>query len=159
MFAYSPRKDASNSATETSAVSVDRDHGQGIRWYTVDSANRLLPLVTRIASDLMKLAENAEQQTAQLHGIERLPRVSELRTFKEELENVKESLRADSEHVARVRAELASLGVEIDSLADGVFDFPALRDQRPVRLCWKLGEPEVAHWHEIGESSGNRQPL
>lgn len=156
MFAYSPRK---GSATEASAVSVDRDHARGDRWYTVDSANRLLPLVTRIASDLMKLAENSEQQTAQLKGIEKLPRVSELRAFKEELENVKESLRADSEHITRVLAELASLGVEIDSLSDGVFDFPALREQRPVRLCWKLGESEVSHWHEIGENASSRRPL
>jgi hypothetical protein len=32
-------------------------------------------------------------------------------------------------------------------------------DGREVYLCWRLGEPEVAHWHELNEGFAGRQKL
>jgi hypothetical protein len=159
MFAYSPRK--GHPASQPDSV---RDGGKRLlpqpeRFFTVESANRLLPLVCRVAGDLILLDQSARQQSDQLRGIEALPAISDLRLFSEELASVKDAFRADGERLDRVRAELASLGVEVDSLADAAFDFPAFRDQRPVRLCWRMGESEVGHWHEVGESFHDRQPL
>jgi hypothetical protein len=41
----------------------------------------------------------------------------------------------------------------------GLLDFPALRDGRPVFLCWKPGEPSIAHWHGIDETYVDRKDL
>jgi len=30
---------------------------------------------------------------------------------------------------------------------------------REVWLCWRLGEPDVGHWHELDEGYRNRRPL
>ena len=35
----------------------------------------------------------------------------------------------------------------------------SLRDGREVYLCWRLGEPEVSHWHELNAGFAGRQPL
>jgi hypothetical protein len=32
-------------------------------------------------------------------------------------------------------------------------------DGREVYLCWRLGEPEVAFWHELDAGFGGRQKL
>jgi hypothetical protein len=32
-------------------------------------------------------------------------------------------------------------------------------DGRRVWLCWKLGEPAVAHWHEVHEGLAGRKPI
>jgi hypothetical protein len=32
-------------------------------------------------------------------------------------------------------------------------------DGRVVYLCWKIGEPEVAFWHELDAGFAGRQPL
>ena len=32
-------------------------------------------------------------------------------------------------------------------------------DSRIVFLCWKHGEPEVLHWHELDSGFAGRQPL
>jgi hypothetical protein len=32
-------------------------------------------------------------------------------------------------------------------------------DGRIVFLCWKLGEPEVTHWHELDAGFAGRQSL
>ena len=54
--------------------------------------------------------------------------------------------------------ELRQLAVEFKGL-DGIVDFPGLMDGREVCLCWKLGEPEVSHWHEVDAGFSGRQKL
>ena len=38
-------------------------------------------------------------------------------------------------------------------------DFPARLGNRTVLLCWKLGEEQVLHWHELQAGFGGRQPV
>jgi hypothetical protein len=38
-------------------------------------------------------------------------------------------------------------------------DFPSLREGRIVYLCWRLGEDEVAWWHEVDAGFAGRQRL
>ncbi len=73
-----------------------------------------------------------------------------------------EQLRAERDGlIAQVRQEVAELeefGVEVKSL-EGLVDFHALRDGRPVLLCWQLGEPTVMYWHELAAGFRGRQPI
>lgn len=155
------------SATETDGTaasgSSSSSGGRGIpdsgRFFTVESANRLLPLVARIAQDLVALSRSLMVDSAQIRGIELLPRKSDIRSFNEELDCVKEAFRAESERLAEVSAELQQLGVVVDSIEQGVFDFPAFRDRRPIRLCWQIGESEIGYWHGVDESFSDRRPI
>ena len=54
---------------------------------------------------------------------------------------------------------LTELGIELKDIEQGLVDFPALREDREVYLCWQLGEEEVAFWHEITSGFAGRQPL
>ena len=55
--------------------------------------------------------------------------------------------------------KLAQLDIELKDLQRGLIDFPTMREGRVVYLCWELGEPEVAYWHELDTGFGGRQPL
>ena len=164
MVQFSPEDE---SATETdgstASGSSSSGGGRGVadsgRVFTVESANRLLPLVARIAQDLVALSRSLEVESAQIRGIEMLPRKSDIRSFTEELDCVKEAFRAENERLAEVSAELKQLGVVVDSIEKGAFDFPAFRDRRPIRLCWQIGEPEIGYWHGVGESFSDRRPI
>jgi hypothetical protein len=167
MVQFLPDDDVGDAATGTES-SQSACGGRGVQvtdgtetgpMFTVDSANRLLPLVRRIAVDLVSLAKSLDRDAAQIRGIEKLPRKSDIRTFVEELDSVREAFRVDSERLEAFRKELASLGVHIDSVVDGYFDFPALRDGQPIRLCWRLGEPEILFWHHAGETFRQRRQL
>jgi len=96
------------------------------RVFTVESANRLLPLVARIAQDLVTLSRSLEVESAQIRGIELLPRKSDIRSFNEELDCVKEAFRAENERLAEVSAELKQLGVVVDSIEKGSVRFPSV---------------------------------
>jgi hypothetical protein len=56
-------------------------------------------------------------------------------------------------------AEIDSIGVKVKDLDQGLLDFPSVMDGKPVLLCWKLGEPAIAHWHTEEEGFAGRKPL
>ncbi len=57
--------------------------------------------------------------------------------------------------------EIHELGVQVKDLDRGLIDFPARHPEKGdiVLLCWELGEPEVAHWHDLEEGFAGRKPL
>lgn len=64
--------------------------------------------------------------------------------------------------VDQMQADVAWLderGIVLREIATGLLDFPALAAGRPVWLCWRLGETEVAHWHGPDEGFAGRRPL
>jgi hypothetical protein len=119
----------------------------------------MLPLIERIVVDLMALSSELEQQSAQIRGIEHLPKPTNLAAFSDELAAIKEAFSTDRQRLESCHRELASLGVKIDSLKEGAIDFPAFLNRRPVMLCWKVGEPSVSHWHPIGETFQQRHEI
>jgi hypothetical protein len=56
-------------------------------------------------------------------------------------------------------AEIDSIGVQVKDLEEGLLDFPSVMDGKTVLLCWKLGEPAIAHWHTEEEGFAGRKPL
>ena len=40
-------------------------------------------------------------------------------------------------------------GVTLRDISSGLIDFPALAMGRPIWLCWRLGEDNIAWWHEV----------
>lgn len=62
--------------------------------------------------------------------------------------------------VGKLTTEFHELGVELKDYEAGLIDFPSLRNDRVVLLCWKLGEPpEIAWWHEVEAGFAGRQRL
>jgi hypothetical protein len=55
--------------------------------------------------------------------------------------------------------EIDSIGVQVKDLEQGLLDFPSLMDGKPILLCWKLGEPAIAYWHNEEEGFAGRKPL
>jgi hypothetical protein len=56
-------------------------------------------------------------------------------------------------------ARIDELGVTLREIETGLIDFPALVSGRQVWLCWRLGEGDIAFWHELAEGFGGRRAL
>ncbi len=132
---------------------------EGRKIFTVEAANASLPLVRAIVADLAQLSrevvERRERLSLLLAGRERGVQDA----YGEELSQIEEELEKDSQRLQEYVDELQQLGVEPKNGPDGLVDFPALLDGRPIYLCWKLGEAEVLHWHELDAGFRGRQPL
>ena len=55
--------------------------------------------------------------------------------------------------------ELRELGVLVKDARQGLLDFPARRAGRRVLLCWRVGEPSLAYWHESESGFAGRRPV
>jgi hypothetical protein len=64
----------------------------------------------------------------------------------------------DLQALNRELRRMAELGVQLKDVDRGLVDFPAWRDGKEVLLCWHLGEPEVAYWHDVESGYSGREP-
>jgi hypothetical protein len=54
---------------------------------------------------------------------------------------------------------LARREIVLRDLDRGLIDFPALRGEREIYLCWVDGEPDIGFWHELDAGFAGRQEL
>ena len=126
------------------------------KQFTVEQANQTLPLVRRIVEDIVVGYRRwcVRIDEFEIASINSRPEAPDARA--EELE--REALAIAAE-IAGYDVELAQIGVRCTDHAAGLVDFPAELDGRPVELCWRLGEPTVQYWHEIGAGFADRRLL
>ncbi len=117
--------------------------------FTLEQANRSLPLVRRIVQDVVRTHEQARSLHAQLDH--RLPR-----TRRDEIEFDLDQTVQQLQHFVD---ELAEVGAEIKDYRIGLVDFVTRHSGRDVYLCWRLGEPQITHWHELDEGFQGRQSV
>jgi hypothetical protein len=129
------------------------------KLFTIDQANAMLPLVKAITSDLSRLAGEVVERR---HRLAMLTAGRDLKAgdpYADELAQTEAELESDVVRIQEYIAELRALGVEPKGAMEGLVDFPSLMDGRIVYLCWRLGEPEVLHWHELEAGFAGRQSL
>ena len=124
--------------------------------FTVEQANRMLPLVRRIVADLV--ADYRRWQDA-VHAFERAAAASRPDAVDPRLEGLQrdaQRLAADVEHYL---GELRALGIECKGLEQGLVDFPGEVDGERACLCWQLGEDAVEWWHTPEAGFAGRRRL
>ena len=62
-------------------------------------------------------------------------------------------------HLMHVMSQVREMGVLIKDLDKGLVDFPYLKHERVVYLCWHLGEESIDYWHETESGFSSREPL
>jgi hypothetical protein len=55
--------------------------------------------------------------------------------------------------------EIEELGILIKSLDEGLIDFPSIRFNEEVWLCWNIQEEKIKFWHGKNEGFIGRKPL
>ena len=119
------------------------------RLYTLEEANAQLPDLRdrlprlRIARDgVIAASERIKEAVASDGG-----GVADAGWFTHQ-----QTLKTELEH-------LAERGILLRDPEIGLIDFPAERGGRRVYLCWRLGEDQVAWYHEANAGFGSRKPL
>src|ERR1700693_3067744 len=129
------------------------------RTFTPDEANaslvELRPIVERMVQHRRNLTE-AQLQQAELvtriagNGGDMVP---------SDLHEVAETIQREAAAISECAERISAVGAEVKSLEEGLLDFPALRGDEVVLLCWRLGEDEIQYWHRTDEGFTGRKPL
>lgn len=128
------------------------------KFYTPAQANATLPLVRRIVEDVTALARELRGQHQRLVQLQAVGKRSP-EGHEQELAALEAEFERGQARMEELRGELTTLGIELKDYFMGLIDFPCWMDGREVYLCWKLGEDEVAHWHEVEAGFAGRQKL
>lgn len=128
---------------------------QTVTLWTPERANRALPLLRRIADDLVRTYGQWRALVAQFEVVS----IGTSPASIAEAERLQREVQRAASDIEAFMQELAELGVECKSLEGGLFDFPSEMDGRIVYLCWKHGERSVSHWHDVDAGFAGRQPL
>jgi hypothetical protein len=122
------------------------------RFFTVQEANELIPFLTQRLENIRSTYRELKTTWA-----DRSPELQEVISCG--------GMPVDLRHfrllfqLQELSAEIDSAGCYIKDLEGGLIDFPTIWEGREVYLCWKLGESEVGHWHEVDAGYAGRQPL
>jgi hypothetical protein len=125
-----------------------------MKLFSPEKANALIPVLAPILEELWlkrrELAIKLLEFDPALRGgrSERMHDSRSARRFTE--------LKAE---IVRLMNRIEAYGCVVKDIDLGLLDFPALRDGRPVYLCWKAGEASLAHWHGTDEGFSHRKPL
>lgn len=124
-----------------------------MKLFTIAEANQLLPRVA--------------------------PKLESIQRYYEEIEGMRDASRAAAGasnfgggmeggsryvnrlyQIGKLTTELHEMGIELKDHTSGLIDFPSMRGDRVVLLCWRLGESdEIEWWHETDAGFAGRQRL
>jgi hypothetical protein len=124
--------------------------------FSVEEANRTLPLVRRIVSDAVRDYWRWQEKVREYEEVAANRKVDQPSDEAERLEREAQQLARDIDGYI---AEIRQLGVEMKGIDSGLVDFPSEVNGRPVLLCWQLGEESVQYWHEEDAGFAGRQPV
>lgn len=129
------------------------------KQFTLSEATALLPSIRPILEEIINLRARLERTERDLVSLHWKARTN---GHAEHQGSFGEGQEARTELMTEINAQLVKLhdlGVELKDPAIGLVDFPSLREDRLVYLCWRLGEPEISYWHDIDAGFAGRQPL
>lgn len=131
------------------------------RLFTLQQATALLPFLERTLSELG--AFRAELRSLR-KDIEVLSLIATStggtdNTDTAELKEKRRRFRAIQQEIEALSLRLEESGCLVKHPDEGLVDFFALRGDRLIFLCWKVGEPEIRFWHPLSGGYASRQPL
>ena len=127
------------------------------RIFTLDEANRALPLVRRVVHDLTTEHRAWRETLARFElasagvGVER--------GAAGEADVLQRQVAVHAAAIERFLAELEAIGCLFKGFEAGLVDFYSLRADRLVFLCWREGEDRITHWHELEGGFAGRRPI
>ena len=124
------------------------------RYFTVGEANRTLPLVRRVVNDIVSTHRHLMERAEEYRAL-----AAEADAHVVRRDEMERELRELTGAVDDFIGELTDIGVLFKGFEDGLVDFYATLDGRPVFLCWKLGEASIEWFHELDAGYQGRQRL
>ena len=119
------------------------------RRFTLDQANRSLPLVKRIVADIIITHTKAAEHRERLEHL----------TAAKDVAATQAQLDGSITRLQDLVDELSDVGVELKDYEKGLVDFVGHHEGRDVYLCWRHGEDKIAYWHELETGYAGRKPV
>jgi hypothetical protein len=131
-----------------------------MRFFTPDEANEALVRVRPIVEALVERRRDFREAEMRLAEIRRAVLGNGSGIDPSEETALRSELAAAAEAMDELVEEVHAAGAQVKDPDVGLVDFPARHpDGAVVLLCWRLGEDEIAYWHDLESGFAGRKPL
>ena len=127
------------------------------RIFTLEEAERTLPLLRRILTDLKSEYRTWQDAQAEYELLTAGTRAQDGES--EELLAARRGVVDSADRISDYLGEIEAIGCLFKGFDAGLVDFYTLREDRLVFLCWRVDEDRITHWHEIEAGYSGRQPI
>lgn len=124
------------------------------KYYTPSQVNALLPGIQKAILRIHELRDQLET----LDNLEILCESCGSNIMEHNIKMNKQHHKLSFDFFSQLEF-LQGIGCEIKDLDDGLIDFYSIFEGREILLCWKHGEEQLEHWHEIGGGFAARKPV
>jgi hypothetical protein len=125
--------------------------------FTVDEANRMLPLVGRIADDIVTTYAEVNQALSAYEASK--ARASATAAGESDLRQKDRDVGDVLDRFQGLIQEIEALGGTVKDYERGFIDFYGDVAGEIVYLCWSRGETSIRHWHRLDEGYAKRRDL
>ena len=127
------------------------------RIFTLEEAERTLPLLRRILTDLRTEYRIWQEALAEYELLSGGARAEAGES--EELVTARRGVTDSADRISAYLDEIQAIGCLFKGFDAGLVDFYTLREDRLVFLCWRVDEAHITHWHEVDAGYSGRQPI
>ena len=121
--------------------------------FTLDEANALIPWLAEKFQNLNLVRQEYVSIQERMND----PRINSGNEI--EVSELKSTLDQLARLLEEGVEEILDQGIIVRDMSLGLVDFPSLRDNRDIYLCWIGGEVRVDYWHEVNQGFSHRQPI
>jgi hypothetical protein len=146
-----------NGFTEPRASGASERPGPGDLVLTWDSSFAMLPLVGRIATDIVHHYERLGKLQPEQARLERNRRTLDW-AGRSRRYQVQEELLALEKALTEAISELASLGVVLLEGSTGLVGFPTMVNDRRAYFSWRPGEDGLKYWNFAEDTARHPVP-
>jgi len=123
------------------------------KYLTLEEAQKLVPEVRRRVLQIIKLNKAIEL-------------ISEIEiTYDNEIESAFSEIKFNKKFHSLCYSMFSHMealmkqGAFLDSTDIGRVNFYSIHNNRPIVLCWRLGDKHIKYWHYIDEDFSERKPI
>ena len=127
-----------------------------MKVFRLEEATALLPVIRPLVAELVDSRRDLAIGILEVEAAVRMqtepPTAGRAATLSDRIRDIQ--LR-----IIDLLEKIQSSGCVVKDIDLGLVDFPAMRGDRLINLCWKLDEPAISFWHGIEEGFAARKPL
>jgi len=131
------------------------------RFFTLEEAQALMPRVKKLVALQLDRRAALEQLLAQLALRTGSPpeTIVENPDDADDVKALKRDILSRIEDYQRGWNELEDLGAVLKDAKTGLLDFYSKIEGKTVLLCWRHGEDQIEHYHDLDSGFAGRKPL
>ncbi len=127
-------------------------------YFTREEAEALLPEIIPVLRQIQEARQILRRSEEDLEAL-RLQAMGNGYHLHERIANHQRELAQNIQTLQGLAGDLDLFGCELKDPDTGLIDFLSLRADRPIYLCWRLGEERINYWHYLETGIAGRQPL